>query len=506
MGAVPRPPIVRRASTAGWDGIVVGSGIGGCVAAAYLARSGARVLVLERNDRLGGALASHEREGFKFDLGSHLVARGDRGPIGRILRDLALTAPRLLRHALPVRSRGMFDLSAPPHRSGLIHTAYEAAQGLGLGRRERVRAAHLLVDLLTMTPAELARWNDHTLEAFLLRYTDHPAVYFLVSFLASIFFVLPPWEVSAGEAVAALRAVLRDYALSYVEGGMDALPHALLGLAVRRGGEVVTGAQVHAVDRGVGGWWVHTREDSVFAPTVILDVAPRHAAELLPRAELPEAWWQRVHALRPSGNAHQLRVALSRPLLEEGCLIGGISLSRRPLSSLSLGLMRETVASLSRGQIADPLAVYAPVPSNYDPSVAPPGCQLLIASFYGPSVDDPVDPPERWHDTAISALASVVPGFEDAVRFTEFAAVPALGHWMGRASNAAVAVGQSPGQVGEGALGVRTPCAGVYLCGDGAGGQGIGLERAALSGRAAALASLRLPVAPWRFASCNVGG
>ena len=45
----------RRARRRRWDAVVVGGGHNGLTTAAYLARAGRSVLVLERRDRLGGA-------------------------------------------------------------------------------------------------------------------------------------------------------------------------------------------------------------------------------------------------------------------------------------------------------------------------------------------------------------------------------------------------------------------------------------------------------------------
>src|SRR3954469_18854301 len=55
LGEVGLPEPISHLAARDWDAVVVGGGHNGLTAAAYLARAGQRVLVLERRERLGGA-------------------------------------------------------------------------------------------------------------------------------------------------------------------------------------------------------------------------------------------------------------------------------------------------------------------------------------------------------------------------------------------------------------------------------------------------------------------
>src|SRR6185503_16092367 len=86
-------------ATRAYDAIVIGGGHNGLVCAAYLARAGRKVLVLERRERLGGAAVSEEVfSGFRFSVFSYVVSllRPE------IIRDLELARHGL--HILPLES------------------------------------------------------------------------------------------------------------------------------------------------------------------------------------------------------------------------------------------------------------------------------------------------------------------------------------------------------------------------------------------------------------------
>ena len=72
----------------GYDTIVIGAGHNGLVAAAYLAKAGKKVLVVERLPVVGGIAATEEIfPGFKYATAAHLAGSFST----RVIDDLELT-------------------------------------------------------------------------------------------------------------------------------------------------------------------------------------------------------------------------------------------------------------------------------------------------------------------------------------------------------------------------------------------------------------------------------
>ncbi|MBK5110142.1 MAG: NAD(P)/FAD-dependent oxidoreductase [Thermoleophilia bacterium] len=84
-GTTPSP------ATGPWDAIVVGSGLSGLTAAAYLAANGQKVLVLERYDVAGGCSQTFRRKGeWQFDVGLHYIGGVKTGAIAGVLEGIGL--------------------------------------------------------------------------------------------------------------------------------------------------------------------------------------------------------------------------------------------------------------------------------------------------------------------------------------------------------------------------------------------------------------------------------
>jgi phytoene dehydrogenase-like protein len=420
---------VRAARAAGADGapraVVVGGGHNALVTAAYLARAGLRPLVLERRERLGGAVDTSELEpGVRVPTLAHTVGRlrpdvyrdlrlreyGVRlvqpevrvfapQPDGRAITlwgDPARTAEELRpwsrsdAAAYPefdgrVRALGSFlarllPLTPPDLASPTLGDALGGLQaGLGLRRLGR-REARTLVRVLPMAVA------DFTAEAFQV-----DAVRASIAARGIQYAALGPRSPgttavllvdSAGNAGAPGQAV-------FARGGPGAVTQALANAARGFGAQVRTGAEVvriTAVDGRVTGVVLASGEE-IAAPIVASGVDPKRTLlGLVDPADLgPQLAW-RAGNLRLPGVVAKVNLLLNRlprflaaPEGEEQRLRGRIVIAP------GIDALERAFDASKYGRLSDSPYLEATIPSLVDTSLVRDGRHVMsVVAQYAP--------------------------------------------------------------------------------------------------------------------------
>jgi prolycopene isomerase len=479
--------------------VVIGSGIGGSAATALLAHAGVPTTLIEKNRRIGGSCSGYDKQGFHIDIGTHLFCRGNFGPLGEVLRRIGHDgAIEFLRTrdiaelrfpAQPGTSRGftkdgVVRLPVPSDLHRLPMFVVRLAQALGLGPREAAQAGRLFTHILTMSDEEALSWNERTLDEFIAPYCDHAPTIGTFGFLLGLYFIVPYWQVSAGEALWCFRRMMHDNALSYPRGGSIAIPSAYVKLAEQKGAEVRTGQGVRRIVVAEGRVRGVELEDGTLLPasvvistssvrtTVLRLVGPEH---------FPEDYVARARAITGSMIAVQAKIGLKKKLVDAGAIVGGVG-DNVDLLSVSTADMRSMFDAVLAGRVPDIVPFYCPVPTNFDPELAPPGHQLLTVCAVAPTSDIALaDPAAAWEEAMMRTLRRVVPGLDEHVLFIDRFSVDFIEKWIGKEFGPAVSTAQVPGQVGKHRPTVHTPIRGLYMAGCGAGARGVGTELAAAS-------------------------
>ncbi|MCP3755081.1 NAD(P)/FAD-dependent oxidoreductase [Streptomyces sp. TBY4] len=245
-----------------WDAIVIGSGIGGLVCAAYLAVGGKRVLVAEQGAVAGGnSHVFRRRRVYEFDVGVHYL--GDCGPDGilpAILDGLGLRGrvpyeemdpdgfDRIVAGGTTLdmpadwkRYRERLQEACPEDAAG-IDTFLDVVEGLGRERRDAIISAAdvPMAELEHHAPQSVA-WGRRTLTELF----DHCALSTRARTLLAA--QSPNYGMSPDEATVATHATLIDHYVRgayYPQGGGQMLAGGLLEVIRSHGGALRTRARV----------------------------------------------------------------------------------------------------------------------------------------------------------------------------------------------------------------------------------------------------------------------
>lgn len=416
------------------DVVVVGGGLAGLAAAAFLARAGRSVTLFERSRRLGGRAATQTEGGFNFNLGPHALYRAGAGL--PILRELGVPF-----------GGGTPDLRGYALREGRLRRFPGTPRALLtsdlLGPRAKIEAARLLgaLSLGRIDPAPL---QGLTVRQWLARDVRDAAVRRLFATLIRVStYADEPDRQSAGAALAQLRLALRGNVL-YLDGGWRTLADGLRRAAEAAGARIVTDTRVAAVVR-----------DTAVRGVRLADGTSRAAGAVIVAAD-PES----ARAIVAGGDETPLRAwAAEVTPVQAACLDVGLRRLPRPAGRLVLGLDCPLYCSVHS-------AVARLAPEG--------GATIHLAKYLRSGVRTDPHADERELE---GVLDLAQPGWRDALVTRRFLPRLTVTHALATAAGGGLA-----GRPGPAVPGVR----GLYVAGDWVGPEGMLADAALTSAKRAA--------------------
>jgi phytoene dehydrogenase-like protein len=387
------------------DAVVIGSGHNGLVAAAYLARAGWSVEVLERNAEPGGAIATEEltEPGFRHDtfsswhplfhtsaawaeLGDELRARGldyvntDDVVTASVTPDAAVVA-----HRDPERT--VADVPATDRDAYLEDVGALGAQMDVIGELLGTRLASPHAARLAATLARRLGVRDGL--AFGARLTSSARGWLESRFVGrEVGDLLAPWvlhtgltpdDAGGGFQLIALAGALHQIGMPVVRGGSDGFVNAFVRLIEEHGGAVRTGVEVERimVREGRVAGVVAGGEELAAERAVIANTTPTQLyGRLLPTGSVPGRAVAEAARFRFSDRAGtQIHLALSEPPRWRG----DARLAQAAIVHVTGGLDAVSLACAQAraGLLPAEPTIVCGQPTALDPTRAPAGSAII---------------------------------------------------------------------------------------------------------------------------------
>ncbi len=410
-----------------YDAIIVGAGHNGLVAAAYLARGGLRVLVLERRDLVGGACVTEELwPGYKVSTAAYLC--GLLQP--RIIHDLELgrfgyeILPKDPAFFSPLSDgRGLF-MWRDDHRTAKEIANFSARDAQRYPEYEAflIRLAEFVEPWLLRTPPNVPAqtwedlWQIGRLAYQALRLPPHTLTQAVRILTQSARTFLDAWfespELKAslatdgvigargGPSTLGTAYVLFHHCMGqaagkrglwgFVRGGMGAVTQALAAVARRHGAEIRTGCEVVQIlvqDNRACGAVVATGEE-LRGEVIVSNLDPKRTfLSLIPPQLLDTEFLREIHAINMDGVAMKINLALDG--LPDFTAARGVTPGPQHRATIHIGpsmdYLDDAWDDARRGKPSERPFLEVTIPTVYDPSLAPEGkCIMSIFAQYAP--------------------------------------------------------------------------------------------------------------------------
>ncbi len=442
-----------------YDAIIIGAGHNGLTNAAYLAKAGLNVVVVEKNEYIGGASVSREmHEGWIYSSCSYVCSMM-RQAIHRDL-DLArhglLLVPYLGGVTFGDGDERLFSYhdEQAAHLELKRHSPHDA-DAMHRFQADLTRYAQLIRKTLMRTPPDPTSFRPRDIRELLylakqfwalgekeiyeyVRFFTMSAAEYLDDYfendlikatMASPGIIGTALGVySPGSSYILLHHVMGDVdgsigAWGLARGGMGAISDAIAGALREHGGEIRTSAGVHQVlvknRKAVG--VVLENGDEIRARVVVSNLdAKRTFTKIMDRNDLPEGIYEKASNFKIRGSSGKVNIALSglpkftgvpeNPYLDRG----------GQLFNGSLESMERAFDCWKRGRWSDDPFIESVIPSAWDPTVAPAGKHWMsnFVQYCPPTLaSGPWTPEKRdqFGQTVVDKIERYSPGFKDLI-------------------------------------------------------------------------------------------
>ncbi len=450
-----------------YDAIIIGGGHNGLVAAAYMARAGRKVLVLERRHVLGGAAVTEEIfPGFKFSVCSYVVS---------LLRPEIIRDLELAKHGLEILPLdGTFtpmpngdhlwrvNDHARTYREIARHSKVDAEAYDEYGRA-MVEMGRFAKPILSMTPPDVFSPKLADLRALgdiLNRFRALPDGdrYNQVQLLtmSAVDFLDQWFETDVLKATMSASGIIgtflgvRSPGTAYVllhhymgdidgafrswglsKGGTGTVSNAIASAARAAGAEIRTEAPVSKIliENGAATGVVLENGDYHLANVVLSSVDPRLTfTKMVGHEHLPGDFVEDISHYKYRGSSGKVNLALdalpdftSKPRSEHRAGPGPAAHLRGAISiSPSIDYMERAYDQAKYGQYSRRPYVDIVIPSLTDPSLAPPGKHVMSCFVqYAPydlKEGNWDDHKEAFGDAVISTIAEHAPNIKNIIK------------------------------------------------------------------------------------------
>ncbi|MFA5374242.1 MAG: FAD-dependent oxidoreductase [Dehalococcoidia bacterium] len=465
-----------------YDVIVMGAGPGGIGCAAMLCKWGLKTLVVDKNNIPGGKAVTIEYKGFKSELEPKLQVPMTNSAFWQLYDELGIKDQLgaipcdTVRLAYRHKSADKYNTKIVPQTNVDPTPLFDL---WGLSDKEKEVAIPILAELAFLTPEQLSAMDELTFDEWLKQRNAPWGLYSFFCMHANGSLAEPIDLVAASEQGAIMQQIATAGGGGYYKGGFGRMLGTVADHIKSRSGEFQMGTRVEKIKISNGRvTGISTSKGDFDSNIVVSDVGIQPTMlKLVDEKELDRSYLNYVRDLVPGWAFTGVRYFLNKKVVKEQ-----MAMCWADYAWMTMDLY----SKIKAGHKLEEEVFFFTVPSNYDPSMAPPDKQCVVAGTI--CSPDPKAPEIKMQNDLLDKMVEIIyPGFMDAC-FEKRIAGPAEISAATRDSvlpgqgGECVGVAQIVGQCGKYKPKQTTPINGLFIVGADAGGVGMGTHQSCQSG------------------------